>query len=436
MGADNQLSARLACARSAPALVVVNLCTLSAIGFLLQLRHTVRCSTTRRQTRMQAIAAWVTRVRGQASELTGMFLRVVVPGLRPIAIDNCFLGAQPLGSVPAVLARSSPESLSQLRILESRSYAGNLHAQRQLVTELSGLLSLALDRRVEIHQEFSVNVPQLNRIIFMPYDQAVDRTVLGPLPGAECSKIEDLLSLTAGLREPHSVVIGAAVTLFHGALLLFDRDLRAAYALLVAGLEILSREYGTPPSDWLAWDAAANWDEFIREMALTAEQAASLRERLMRDRQLRLKATFRTYAANRLPDSFWSEPWVEWMYGVNANEGRWTEPTQLPSRTVCDFLPRDRSMLAQALGHTYDTRSGIVHRGDLISVFETVTPASGELPADKPLPFAVLRATLAALIKLEVATHATSPGLPEVRIVVESDASSQDGSETDSSGDS
>jgi hypothetical protein len=367
---------------------------------------------------MQTTIAWLDRLRGASSDIQATYHRVVVPGFTPLEMNECIIAAQGIGPMPSILSRSSPEVLSQLRLPEIPSQSAGGLTNRQLIAELSAILSIALDRRIEILQETSIDVAPLRKIIFLPYNQAIDRTILAPLPGGECARVQTLLASIAGLGEMDAETIGAAATLLHGALLLFDRDLGAAYTLLVGGIEVLSRAYGDPPSAWSEWDQAADWDRFIVESALNDVQAASLRTQLMHDRHLRLKATFRSYASQTLPDSFWEKSWPEWMWGVNANRAEWTEGTQIGARLVADFLPRDRELIARALGRSYDVRSGVVHKGKWIRPMELILPPAGYVEGNAPLPFAVLRSMLSELIKAEIEARSTGIELPELQLIL------------------
>jgi hypothetical protein len=330
-------------------------------------------------------------------------------------LDNFILRADPV-TVFRDLRGSAPEAVSLIWFADTDVAPAGLHHRQRLSAELAALLSVSINRRVNVPQEVSVSVPQISRVLWMPYQQMVDREVLGPIPEDARTRIEQCLRAVGGLVDHDAEVIGAAASLHHGALLLFDREPRAGYALLVAGIETLSRHYGAPPTSWSDWDEAGSWDEMFQKTGFDSSHAAAVREKLMLNRQLRLKATFRSYASTRLPDTFWQKPWREWMWGVNANEARWTDATTLPERTVGDFLSPDRRALARALGHSYDVRSGFIHQGDWYHILEFVTPPNGHLNADIPLPFAVLRSILGELIHTELNARTQGGPLPDLQL--------------------
>lgn len=211
-------------------------------------------------------------------------------------------------------------------------------------------------------------------------------------------------------------MLGAAAKLHHSAVEVFENDLRAAYLLSVAGIEVLSREFGCPPGDWTAWEGSEVWEETFASAALSEDQRNAMRSRLMSDKQLRLKATFREYASTRIPDSFWDEPWESWMYPYNASEGRWDAPHVIESRVMGDILSRNRGLLSRLLGRAYDTRSGLVHRGALLAIVDSAIPLAATTDPERPLPFPVLRSILRCLIRTELETHGKAAPLPSIRL--------------------
>jgi hypothetical protein len=225
----------------------------------------------------------------------------------------------------------------------------------------------------------------------------------------------DLCAKLASLDQEVEAVIATAINLHYGAVLLFDRDLAAAYTLIIAGIETLSRQFGAPPADWSAWDRAEHWDKFINKNGLSAEQGDALREDLMKDRQLRPKETFVNYAVSRLPDALWSTSWQDYLYSVDAGAGSWKEGDWQPAKQMRDFLPEDRVTLRDCLHRSYNARSSFVHTGQRVvnvasQLRELVTPASG----DRPLGFAVLCSILSALIFVELDENSGSYELPEI----------------------
>ena len=215
--------------------------------------------------------------------------------------------------------------------------------------------------------------------------------------------------------------ITTAIHLHYGAVLLFDRDLAAAYTLLIAGLETLSRQFGKPPTAWADWDKSPVWDKFITRQKLTPEQAGALRTELLRDRQIRLKQTFVNYVADRLPGDFWEMPWQDYMYMIDAGQGTWGEGSWQEERIVADYLPRDREVLKKALKASYDARSSFVHSGQrIVNKYGQLRSLAYLNDGDQPLGFAVLRSILTAIIFLELEQNAVPYELPDMLLSNES----------------
>jgi len=370
---------------------------------------------------MKALIAWLDRLGTVTPDhsLVQSLFRVTVPGLAPLDITNWLLSVDPLGPLQYDIRTSIPESLSLLRLLDIPGREGNISERHRLGADLACIMTLALGRKVFIPHEIVIDTPQPNQRMFIPFLQSVDRTALGPLPADPKAKLHAYLSGIAGLGVEDLETIGAAASVYHGALVLLDHGPRAAYALLVAGIEVLSRKYGAPPTDWTEWDESASWETFIASQQLTTEQADDLRERLINNKQLRLKAMFRNYTVSRLSDGFWDEPWEEWIYGFSVNDDRWLPAKPLPTRNVASILPRDRVGLSKALGLSYDLRSAIVHEANWIELMSLAPIPVPAVDLNKPLPFAILRAILAELIWLEISAHSTPRQLPDFQLLRE-----------------
>lgn len=368
---------------------------------------------------MKALIAWLDRLATVTHEhdFVQSLFRVTVPGFEPLDITNWLLSVDPQGLLPYDVRASCPESLSLIRLLDLPGRETSLPERHRLGADLACLISLALDRKVVIPHEIGINVPQLNKLILQPVVQVIDRGALGPLPHDPKGRLQAYLTAMAGLGEDDQAIIGAAASVYHGALVLFDRDARAAYTLLVAGIEVLSRQYGSPPTDWTDWQQSAPWETFITSQQLTTSQAGALREMLMKDMQLRLTATFCNYAASKLSDGFWDKPWQEWIYGLRANDSQWLPAMPLPARTVADLLPKDRIGLRKALGLSYALRSAVVHRADWVEILSLAQPPAPALDLGRPLPFAMLRAILAELIWLEISARSTPRRLPDFQLL-------------------
>ena len=370
---------------------------------------------------METLARWLTRLESPSDPeaIRPYVLRLIAPGFEGLKLENFVIGATPLRALDKGLLSSSPEVLSHIVLLDTPEAVASLPDQQRRASDLAALFTLALERRVDIPPEITAKPPSADRIVFIPYQQSIDRSLLGPLPEEALQRIREYLSCVTALCEEDLKTIGAATSLHHGAALIFDRDPQAAYALLVAGIEVLSRAYGTPPTDWSEYEDAASWDSFFDELDLTPSQCGALRERMMEDRHLRLKATFRSYASERLPDTFWEKSWEEWMYVFRLNDEQWTTPVGPGGKRVQDVLSTDRGQVSKALGLSYNLRSGIVHRGSRVDLLDLISVPQGIAPADKALPFAVLRSILAELSRVELLERGVDGGLPNVQILKE-----------------
>jgi hypothetical protein len=367
---------------------------------------------------VKTLVAWLHRIETAAGDdLSIADFRIWIPGFVPLDLANWILDCEPRPTAVQPIEGSSPKAHSILRILDLTKYARNVNERHRLGSELGGLLTLALGRRVEIVHEVVIDVPQFGRALRMPFTHSVDRTVLGPVPPSPRARIEAVLATVLGLDDRDLTIISAASSVYNAAILLFDREVRAAYSLLILGIELLSREYGEPPKDWIGWDQATVWDDLLGKIGATPEQSDSIRSRLLQDKQLRLKATFRAYASSRLPSTFWSTAWEEWTWGISANDETWTDAAPDPKKTVADLFPEDREALSRALGKSYDLRSAFVHRGDWLELFQLSTRAQTPVDLDSPLPFSVLRAILGELILVEASERTTPAQLPDVQIL-------------------
>ena len=368
---------------------------------------------------MLALLSWLKRLAVLDPQNVGSnHLRVLCPGYRGLEIDDFIITADPKGTIPYSCGQSWPETLSLLQFLDRQTPAIPLVERERWIVELASAISLALERRIEILPDIAARVAGTDRIFFAPYGQAEERSMIGPVPAHSKSEIERTLQLINGLDDADAEVLGAAAGLHHGATLVFDRDIRSAYVLAIAGIEALSQRYGIAPTEWSAWEVSGEWDEFLDDLALSDEQAKGIRSRLMRDRHLRLKATFRTYAVGRLEDEFWSREVMQWGYGVDATTGSWATTVSANKWQMRDIIGADREQLYKRLGWSYDLRSGIVHSGDWIGLTELMKPEKAivEMTVKPPLPFAALRAILAELIRVELAKRSRGGALPDVRL--------------------
>lgn len=367
---------------------------------------------------MHQVVAWLNRLRDAEpsnAKLTERYFRIVVPSSTPLKIDNCLIAATPIGPLPPFPGDGGPKAVSVLRIPDTDTVNRSIEVDRQLTSEIASILTLVTDRRIDIPPEIALRVEGQSEVTFIGYGAAIDRRLIGPIESQIVEPFHTYLSRLASLAEPHLTAIGSACMLHHGAVLLFEQDVRSAYLLLIAGIEVLSRQYGSPPLDWKEWDESTEWDRFFGTIDVTSEVVNKLKEKLLTNKHLRLKATFRLYASERLPDSFWDEPWKEWECVVDASKGCWGDPKPRAEEKLGDMLQADRGLLSKSLGLSYDLRSGLVHRGTRLELMTAVRMHNSLIAKPRILPFAILRSIFLALIREEIAQHATASPLPGLR---------------------
>ncbi|WP_194927235.1 hypothetical protein [Catenulispora pinisilvae] len=339
--------------------------------------------------------------------------RLLVPGLEPLHGDG-FMRFQRIG--PVYRPGMPPESMSVVQWCAAGQPGDHLK-DSELGASIGTVLSLLLDRRIEVLEEVPLSMEGAQQTTFVGFNNVFDRRLSSPFEAAGLdARIRDLLSQLVSLAEDDQATLTAAMDLHYGATLLFEKDLAAAYTLIVAGLEVMSRQYGEPPTNWEAWEQARSWDKFARAQGLSDVQAEALRAKLMKSQYLRLKETFVNYVAESLEDGFWEQEWREWIYDVRMPEGVYGEGgSWAVEKHIRDFVTQDRGELCGGLRKTYDARSGFVHSGSrAISTANEIYGLVRHASADRPLPYSVLRSMLAELIKQEVRDRATGFELPEI----------------------
>ena len=207
---------------------------------------------------------WLERVRESNSEslLAEHQFRIAVPGETALAFESNLLRVEPRGVTTVNLGESAPRAWSLLYIPDLATTVENASTNLRYAigAELSGLMSLALGRRIVIANDVHLKIPAANLQFFSPVSHVTDLGLQGPLPSDVAIRINRILDVVARLQREHLLPLGAALSAFHGAILLFDREPRAAYTLLITGIELLSRKYGTPPSNWSDWEESPSWD--------------------------------------------------------------------------------------------------------------------------------------------------------------------------------
>ncbi len=368
---------------------------------------------------MKSVVAWLQRVASIRDEVGPSihYFRIAIPGFNALDVENWLLSIDPQGLLGNAFGATCPESWSIIRLPDVPREGANFHERHRLGADIACLLSLALERRVIVPNDFPINIPQLGQVNFISVSQVVDQGIVGPLLTDAKPRLNAYLRAVAGLSTEAQDVIGAAASAYHGALLVFDREPRAAYTLLVAGIEVLSRSYGSPVTGWDNWDESGPWNTVFAEQCLTAEQRFAIQDKLIANKEIRLGATFRSYASSRIGDDFWNKSLDQWIYGMDANTGQWLSPRMGKSCRVSDVLPLDRSALNLALRETYALRSSVVHNADWVELMTLAPPPLPHSNSRRPLPFPILRALLAELIWLEISSHTTPTSLPDFQLL-------------------
>jgi hypothetical protein len=228
---------------------------------------------------MAALTDWLKALGRASSEepvsLTVSHHRVLHPAGEPLN-GSGFVRHQTLS--PVQRPGSPPE---QMALMSFFVPAGLEHgfAQSDLARALGAVITFAVNRRVDVLTETSMRMAdQPDRLTFMPLSGLPDRSLVGPLDidqrGLD-EVLREYLTLIAGMEDADAEIICAALDMHYGACLLLDRDVASAYTLLIAGIEAMSRQFGSPPSSWNEWDQAPRWETLSRPTT-----SATLRLRL------------------------------------------------------------------------------------------------------------------------------------------------------------
>lgn len=323
------------------------------------------------------------------------------PGLAPPGI----VALEPQEPLPSRPGDTGPTYVSYLRFPDVLPISEQV---LNVAEEIGGLLCLCSRRRVVVPLEVPVSVKGGNgRLSFLPYGGGLDRELNGPLPPDIIARFEALLANIATLSDSKAASIGSAVMLHYAACALVERDVRSAYVLLVAAIELLSREFGLPSREWSAWEDGHGWDELFGTILLTEPQRSAIRARLLANRQLRLKRTFIEYGAETIPDSFWSVTFEQWGYTYRPQTNDWGDPTLSPV-LISQVLPKDRAILARSLARTYDARSAYVHRGSPFDQAASLRRRDIPVDGSQPLPYQLLRVLVRELLLHQIGAAAVA----------------------------
>ncbi|NBQ67857.1 MAG: hypothetical protein EBU46_03085 [Nitrosomonadaceae bacterium] len=365
---------------------------------------------------MKSLTDWLKRltlITGEAGPELNYF-RVFVSGKEALDIDGWLFTIDSQHSVSLPIS-SGHESWSVLRLPDIPGTEVNIRNRHRLAVDLACVLSLALDRRVIVPIDLPV-LSSAQTITFLSLAEIVDQSIQAPIPVDAKNQVINYVTSIAGLPSDDQDIIGAASTAYYGALLLFDREPRAAYTLLITGIELLSREYGKPPTDWHEWELSEKWDALFDANGLSSEQKDTFRTKLLEDKHLRLGMTFRNYASSRVLDSFWDKPLDQWINGMDASTGERLQERLMKARKVSDFIQKDRVALKRRLGESYNLRSSVVHKSSWIDLIELGQPIPNADQHSSPLSFPILRILLAELIWTEISMRSTPAELPNFQL--------------------
>ncbi len=366
---------------------------------------------------MKSLVNWLRRlalITGETGPKLDYF-RVFVSGKEALNIDSWFFTIDPQYSV-SFTQSSGHETWSVLRLPDIPEMEVNIKNRHRFAVDLACVLSLALERRVIVPIDLPVP-SSAQTITFLSLAEIVDQSIQAPIPVNAKSRVIDYVTAIAGLSSEDQDIIGAASTAYYGALLLFDREPRAAYTLLITGIELLSREYGKPPTNWHEWDLSKEWDVLFDAQGLSSEQKAIFRTKLLDDKHLRLGMTFRNYASNRIPDSFWDKPLDQWINGIDASTGERLPGRLMKDRKVSDFIQKDRVVLKNRLKKSYNLRSSVVHESFWLDLIELGQPIpNADQHSSLPLSFPILRILLAELISIEISERSIPIELPDFQL--------------------
>jgi hypothetical protein len=351
--------------------------------------------------------------------------RVLIPEAGKFSLEGTIVRSLPFEPVVPFARPGGPSEVPQLLEWMDIPDEGERSpfADNDLGVDLTAMLALATGRRVAFANEVTFALEGAEWTGFLEIGHSVDGELYGPAePGAR-DRFVTIAKAIVALPEDRAIALGDAIRMRNAACCLVETDHSSAYGLLIAALETLSRAFGTPPTSWHDWDQAEEWDRFFLDISLSDQQAESLRQRLLANRQLRLRRTFVEYAAGNLPVSFWDRPHFQYTPGfvVEADGVRRSEGTWHEDAPMSVLVPQDADELRRRLGRSYDARSEVFHASTRLDQI-IVMPVPGR--PNQPLPFAGLRRILDHLLWLEIEKGATdAPDLPDFQVVAWPDSS-------------
>jgi hypothetical protein len=282
---------------------------------------------------------------------------------------------------------------------------------------------IAAGRRVAFASEIPITYADVAYTVFLPEGPKFDSGLYGPVIDDVRARVVQIIRALIALPEQQALALGSAIRMRNAACCLVESDYSSAYGLLVAAIEALSGTFRGLPTSWEAWDEAEGWDIFMtKELSLSEHDAEKLRQRLLKDKHLRLRLTFIEYIVTNLSPSFWEEHYLHYVpsyvkeaSGFTPQGGEWKDLGPMST-----LISKDLASLRKRLGSSYNARSTVFHQSsrleqmDLLPIPETSRKSSF---SKVPLSFGVLRRIVDHLLWNEVEKGAhNAPELPAFEV--------------------
>lgn len=358
---------------------------------------------------------WLKRLREAKDDgISELTLRLVAPGHTVPEVKERIIALQPLPGNLEWPGDMHPSCQAILRFWDEPSQGKRPFDVISTAVDLAAIACLASGRRIEVAPEMPVRIEGQEGKKLLGVANLGDRSTIGPVPDDLADRFEALLAQLDGLDDTERDPLGASINLHHAAVLLARHDLRSAYVLLVAAVEVLSEAFGPTMTAWEHRTDAEAWESLFEAEGLTDAQSAAIRDQLQESNYGRLRRTFAEYGVERLPDEFESRHLSAWTYKISLQPRKWGAPSEETVR-VGDVMPETPDDLRRCLKKTYDLRSRMVHRGDDLQPLDTILFEGHRVDPSRPLPFALLRQIVVQLIERELAERAEPQDLPAVK---------------------
>ena len=349
--------------------------------------------------------------------------RIVVPEAARFSLDGTLIRTLPIEPAMLFDCPGGPLELAQLLIWLDLTDAneGSAFGDNDLGVDLAAVLALATGRRVAFANEVPTKYELSPQTTFLSINHMFDGELHGPVEIDTRDRFGRIVRALAALPERRALDLGGAIRMRNAACCLVQADHSSAYGLLVVALETLSRAFGNPSSSWGDWEQAADWDGSMLNLGLSGNQAQRIREKLMDNKQIRLKRTFVDYIFNGLSQSFWEQRYFNYTptIAMDANDARHAGGSWEDAGPVAQFVPTDHGELRRRLGKSYDARSEVFHQSVRLEQV-ALLPVPGV--TKQPLPFAGLRRILDHLLWQEIEISARdAPALPDFQVVYPAD---------------